>query len=120
MRGRLIAIALLSTVCGRTGPASAQTSRTIPAIAYPQTKRVDVTETQFGVPVADPYRWLENDVRNDADVREITEENERSELVLLAGRGSLKPAPQSAGAGTLEVDAYRFEGAPHKSRTIKS
>ena len=37
-------------------------------LAYPDTKRVDVIETQFGVPVADPYRWLENDVRNDPDV----------------------------------------------------
>jgi prolyl oligopeptidase len=28
-----------------------------------------VVETQFGVPVADPYRWLENDVRNDNEVK---------------------------------------------------
>jgi prolyl oligopeptidase len=40
-----------------------------PALAYPQTRRVDVVETQFGVPVADPYRWLENDVRNDNEVK---------------------------------------------------
>ncbi len=33
------------------------------------TRRSDLVETQFGVPVADPYRWLENDVRNDAEVR---------------------------------------------------
>ena len=26
---------------------------------------MDVVEDQFGVPVADPYRWLENDVRTD-------------------------------------------------------
>ena len=36
---------------------------------YPQTRRLDLVETQFGVPVADPYRWLENDVRNDAEVK---------------------------------------------------
>ncbi len=38
-------------------------------IAYPQTKRVDVVDDQFGIKVADPYRWLENDVRKDDAVR---------------------------------------------------
>jgi len=28
---------------------------------YPQTKKVDTVDTYFGVKVADPYRWLEND-----------------------------------------------------------
>ncbi|MEK6540670.1 MAG: prolyl oligopeptidase family serine peptidase [Pseudomonadota bacterium] len=32
------------------------------------TRRVDVVDPQFGVDVADPYRWLENDVRTDSDV----------------------------------------------------
>jgi len=40
-----------------------------PAIAYPVTRRLDLTEPQFGTAVADPYRWLENDVRGDAEVR---------------------------------------------------
>jgi prolyl oligopeptidase len=39
-------------------------------IAYPETRREDVVDAQFGVQVADPYRWLENDVRNDAQVAE--------------------------------------------------
>ena len=37
-------------------------------IAYPETRRTDLVETHFGVPVADPYRWLETDVRQDAEV----------------------------------------------------
>jgi prolyl oligopeptidase len=37
---------------------------------YPETERGNVVETQFGVPVADPYRWLENDVRTDPKVAE--------------------------------------------------
>ena len=35
------------------------------ALAYPETARGDVVEEQFGERVADPYRWLENDVRQD-------------------------------------------------------
>src|SRR5688500_17489671 len=39
-----------------------------PSLVYPPTERQDVAETQFGVRVADPYRWLENDVREDPKV----------------------------------------------------
>ena len=35
---------------------------------YPETRRDALVETQFGEAVADPYRWLERDVRNDAEV----------------------------------------------------
>lgn len=38
------------------------------ALTYPKTKTVDVVEEKFGEKIADPYRWLENDVREDADV----------------------------------------------------
>ena len=37
-------------------------------ITYPETKRVDVAEEHFGQTLTDPYRWLENDVRNDKEV----------------------------------------------------
>jgi len=66
----VLAIVLLSTVSLMTPwtAAASQTADAAAAIAYPRTKTVDVSETHFGVPVADPYRWLENDVRNDPDV----------------------------------------------------
>jgi len=48
---------------------AAQPAASAATIAYPPTKRVDLVETEFGTPVADPYRWLENDVRNDPQVR---------------------------------------------------
>ena len=39
-------------------------------IAYPATPRGAVVETQFGTAVADPYRWLEGDVRTQKPVAE--------------------------------------------------
>jgi len=41
------------------GPVVAQTPlKTLP---YPQPRKVDTVTTYFGIKVADPYRWLEND-----------------------------------------------------------
>src|SRR5690348_6244684 len=81
----VLAVVLLSTVSALTAPiaASAQTAQAASAIAYPQTKTVDVVETQFGLPVADPYRWLENDVRNDPQVEAwVTAENQVTDAFL--------------------------------------
>ncbi|MDX2115391.1 MAG: prolyl oligopeptidase family serine peptidase [Planctomycetota bacterium] len=40
------------------------------SIQYPVTKKVDQKDTYHGTVVEDPYRWLEDDVRNSSDVRE--------------------------------------------------
>jgi prolyl oligopeptidase len=37
-------------------------------LTYPKTAKGTVAETQFGEKTADPYRWLENDVRTDPAV----------------------------------------------------
>ena len=39
-----------------------------PMITYPETKQGNVVEKPFGQTIADPYRWLENDVRSDQEV----------------------------------------------------
>jgi prolyl oligopeptidase len=64
-----------------------------PPIQYPATARGDVVETQFGVAVADPYRWLENDVRQDNDVRAwVTAQNAvtNAYLAALPGRAAFR------------------------------
>jgi prolyl oligopeptidase len=38
-------------------------------LAYPVAEKGSVADTSFGVTVADPYRWLEQDVRNAPSVR---------------------------------------------------
>jgi prolyl oligopeptidase len=37
-------------------------------VDYPQTRRSDVVDELFGQRIADPYRWLEGDARNDRKV----------------------------------------------------
>ena len=64
-----------------------------PAIHYPDTKRGDVVEEHFGERIADPYRWLENDVRTDAEVRSwVTAQNAVTNAFLqtLPGREAIR------------------------------
>jgi prolyl oligopeptidase len=37
-------------------------------MTYQETRQTDIAEVHFGVTVADPFRWLENDARQDAEV----------------------------------------------------
>ncbi|RST32134.1 S9 family peptidase [Sphingomonas ginkgonis] len=74
-------------------PTPAPVSAPLPVPPYPQTRTVDVVEDHFGTKVADPYRWLENDVRGDAEVRSWVEaENGATNRFLaeLPGREHLK------------------------------
>ena len=66
---------------------------TAATLAYPQTRRTDQVDPQFGVAVADPYRWLENDVRNDNEVKTWVDAQNvvtNSFLATLPGREALE------------------------------
>jgi prolyl oligopeptidase len=69
-RSLIVAVLLSSTIALSVSvtAAATQTSQAGSAIVYPQTRQVDLVEDHFGLKVADPYRWLENDVRNDPEV----------------------------------------------------
>ena len=70
-----------------TAPAYAQDA--MPQLTYPQTERGTTVDDQFGIKVADPYRWLEADVRGDEKVRAwVTAQNGVTDayLATLPGR----------------------------------
>lgn len=80
------------------------------AITYPLTRRSDVVETQFGVPVADPYRWLEGDVRTTPEVAEWVAAQNRVTNAYLESLPARAAFAQRIGA------LYRYErfGLPTK------
>ncbi|WP_338445015.1 prolyl oligopeptidase family serine peptidase [Pelagerythrobacter marensis] len=65
MRLRSAALAASALTLAIAAPLSAQE---VPLPEYPETRTGEVVETLFGEEIADPYRWLEADVRNDAQV----------------------------------------------------
>ena len=83
-----------------TGAATALVAVAMPAAAqdltapdYPETRTGDVVEEHFGKEVADPYRWLENNVREDKEVADwVARENAVTDAFLaqLPGRDVLK------------------------------
>ena len=63
--GAVILMAPMSSIAVANNEATADVSA---KLEYPETKTVDVVDEQFGVKVADPYRWLEDDVRVNGEV----------------------------------------------------
>ncbi len=56
-----------------------------PPLAYPPTKRIDHVDVYHGTKVADPYRWLEDDVRKSKEVADwVAEENKVTDAYLKA------------------------------------
>ncbi|MEQ1541278.1 MAG: prolyl oligopeptidase family serine peptidase [Novosphingobium sp.] len=80
-------------------------------LAYPETRRGDVVETQFGEPIADPYRWLENDVRSDPAVADwVKQQNGLTDRYL----AELPQRAWFAQRIRALMDYERF-GLPHKA-----
>ncbi|QDZ09063.1 S9 family peptidase [Sphingomonas panacisoli] len=80
------------------------------SITYPATERGTTVDEQFGVKVADPYRWLENDVRTDPKVAAwVADENKLTDayLATLPGRDIFKTRLKAL------IDYERF-GTPVK------
>jgi prolyl oligopeptidase len=107
MRRRLFVVSLLATsglvssdaFAAQTPPPpatiglDATANAAQPSLAYPVSRRGDVVEDHFGVKIADPYRWLENDVRTDAEVKNwVDSENNVTNAFLstLPGRKALE------------------------------
>ena len=63
-------------------PAIAQET---PPMTYPETRQTDTEDVLFGVTVADPFRWLENDPRQDAEVARWIEAQNAVSAPYLAG-----------------------------------
>ena len=80
-------------------------------LTYPATRKVSVVETQFGEQVADPYRWLENDVRTDKAVAEwVGQQNKVTQAYL----GTLPQRGWFANRIKSLMDYERF-GLPRKA-----
>ena len=99
---RAAALILLPLLAAASAPAPAPLDEAVIAVSsvrepaglrYPLAARLDLVEEHFGVKVADPYRWLENDLRADPAVADwVARENAftRSYIDALPGRDALK------------------------------
>lgn len=112
----MLAALLLAPLPAHAAPGAAAPERSVPdgnipetnlapgtgaknrSLRYPAARRLDLVEDHFGVKVADPYRWLENDLRGDPAVRDwVAQENAltRRFIDALPGRDMLRKRMQA-------------------------
>lgn len=80
------------------------------SISYPETPRVSHTDEYHGTKVADPYRWLENDVRESKEVAEWVKAQNKVTF------GYLKQIPEREAIRKRLTELWNYEryGAPFK------
>lgn len=109
-----LALAFLMTTPATAHAAdAAATVAPTAALAYPATERGDTVDPQFGVDVADPYRWLEDDVRVNPKVADwVSAQNKVTDayLATLPGRETFKKR-------MTELYNYERFGLPTKAGT---
>ena len=81
-------------------------------IEYPKTKKVDQVDDYHGTKVADPYRWLEDDVRTSKDVADWVEAENK---VTFAYLGASPSASRSA-SGSPTLWNYEKYSRPVQAR----
>jgi len=110
MRRGVRSFAALAGLAG-VALSAALSAETMKPISYPDTRREDVVDSLFGEPIADPYRWLENDVRRDPQVADWVEQQNR------VTRGYLETLPQRAWFAERMRGLLNYErfGLPEKA-----
>ncbi|GAO77140.1 MULTISPECIES: prolyl oligopeptidase family protein [unclassified Sphingopyxis] len=109
----LVALTMIPGAAQAADAAAASASASVKALAYPDTARGDTIDPQFGVDVADPYRWLEDDVRVNPKVADwVVEQNKVTDAYLdtLPGRDTFKKR-------MTELYNYERFGLPTKAGT---
>lgn len=109
----LALVALFMTPAAVQAAEDAATATKADALTYPATERGTTVDPQFGVDVADPYRWLEDDVRVNPKVAAwVADQNKVTDAYLdtLPGRDAFK-------ARMTELYNYERFGLPRKAGT---
>lgn len=109
----LALVALFMTPAAVQAAGDAASATTPDALAYPATERGTTVDPQFGVDVADPYRWLEDDVRVNPKVAAwVADQNKVTDAYLdtLPGRDAFK-------SRMTELYNYERFGLPRKAGT---
>lgn len=80
-------------------------------LQYPKTPRVDQTDDYHGTKIADPYRWLEDDVRSNEQVRAWVEAENKLTF------GYLEQIPERAAIVERLTELWNYErySAPFKA-----
>lgn len=109
----LALVALFMTPAAAQAAGDAASATTPAALTYPDSERGTTVDPQFGVDVADPYRWLEDDVRVNPKVAAwVADQNKVTDAYLdtLPGRDAFK-------ARMTELYNYERFGLPRKAGT---